>query len=71
MALRQLGPEVLLGAVEEAEDGPGVVDGLLAEEVKRVIGHHFEIDGQRRIVEVDAPPLRLLDAAAHLALDLH
>ena len=43
---------------------------LLAEEIERVVRQHLEVNRQRRIVEIDAPALRFLDAAADLALDL-
>src|SRR5689334_9494493 len=43
---------------------------FLAEEVERPIGEQLDMDDEIRIVEVDRPATRLLDAATDFAFDL-
>ena len=44
--------------------------GFLPEVVERFAGERLDVDRELRIVEVDGPSLRFLDAPADLALDL-
>ncbi len=61
---------------EQARHAPAHAHGhaagpaFLAEIIERVVRQRFDMDGELRLVEIDQPALRLLDAAADLALDL-
>ena len=44
--------------------------GFLPEVVERLARERLDVDRELRIVEVDGPSLRFLDATAHFALDL-
>ena len=44
--------------------------GFLAEVVERFAGERLDVNRELRVVEVDRPSLRFLDASSDLALDL-
>ncbi len=43
---------------------------FLSEEIKRALRQHLDVNRERRPIEIDVPPLRVLDPPAHLPLDL-